>query len=151
MAYGSRTGFVMLARPACRSCKAKLETALTTPWERRLRVHEEVVAHGDDPPMTGNWDSSNRRQRLPANWPAIRSKVLKRDLYRCQWSEHGLICGQPANQVDHVINGDDHRMINLRSLCEPHHALKSSAEGNHARWHSNPRRRPEEPHPGTIP
>lgn len=38
----------------------------------------------------------------------------------------------PATDVDHVAHGDDNSPSNLQSLCGPHHAQKSAAEG-HAR------------------
>lgn len=84
--------------------------------------------------MSGGWKGSDRRDRLPADWPARRAFVLKRDLYRCtQVLVDGSQCRAMANQVDHVARGDDHSYENLTSLCEDHHAAKSSREGNEAR------------------
>jgi 5-methylcytosine-specific restriction protein A len=57
-------------------------------------------------------------------------------------------------QVDHIERGDDHRMTNLRLICEAHHNIKSSEEGNTARAqrvsavHSKFRR--SEGHPGSL-
>lgn len=89
------------------------------------------------------WQGSTRRDRLPKNWQAIRRAVLERDYYSC------LICGRPANQVDHVQPGDNHHPSNLQSLCPTHHTLKSSSEGGHARAKAmgSARREPEQ-HPG---
>jgi hypothetical protein len=42
---------------------------------------------------------------------------------------------------------DDHRLEALRSLCAEHHARKSSAEGNAARWKFT-EKRPKPTHPG---
>src|SRR5687767_279152 len=84
-------------------------------------------------------------------WRATRRRILKRDSHRCTWMDHGERCSQPANQVDHIIpvaDGGTDEDTNLRALCTPHHQRKTAIEGNHARWHRNPRTRPPEQHPG---
>jgi 5-methylcytosine-specific restriction protein A len=89
------------------------------------------------------WATSTRRLRLPPNWPQIRLAVLARDGYVCH------VCRQPgANQVDHVLAGDDHRETNLAAIhAWPCHASKSSREGAAAK----PKRlRPPERHPGLL-
>lgn len=81
-----------------------------------------------------NWQGSTRRQRLPANWGALREKVLKRDKRKCRHlNSDGTRCAAPANQVDHIVANDDDSPENLRALCEFHHQRKSSAEGGQAR------------------
>lgn len=76
------------------------------------------------------WAGSDRRSRLPADWQAIRKRILRRDGYRCTHrNEDGLRCAELATDVDHIIAGDDHGDRNLRSLCSPHHRIKSSQEG----------------------
>lgn len=100
--------------------------------------------------MSGGWADSHRRTELPPNWNTeIRPAILQRDRHRCRWREHGTVCGKPANQVDHIKAGNDHRPENLQALCAEHHAAKSSAEGNTARW-TERRQRPAERHPGLI-
>ncbi|GGX02003.1 hypothetical protein GCM10010353_17040 [Streptomyces chryseus] len=100
--------------------------------------------------MSGGWAGSTRRDELPADWyTAIRPFVLKRDEYRCRWREASRVCGHHANQVDHIGNRDDHQPENLQALCQHHHAIKSSREGNAARWRETARRAPER-HPGLI-
>jgi 5-methylcytosine-specific restriction protein A len=94
------------------------------------------------------WDT-DRKSRLPADWRRRRIRVLRRDGYSCQAIEHGKRCGAPANQVDHVIAGDDHSLDNLQSLCASHHAKKSSQEGVAARA-KYPNKRAPESHPGLI-
>jgi 5-methylcytosine-specific restriction endonuclease McrA len=82
------------------------------------------------------WETSNRKARLPANWSLIRLRILRRDGYRCQAANRDGRAGKclaPANQVDHIIAGDDHDSINLQALCAWHHARKSSNEGIEAR------------------
>lgn len=101
------------------------------------------------------WSSSTRRDRLPADWSKIRTRVLKRDSFRCQWRlPSGRRCGEYANQVDHIRPGDDHGMENLQSLCEDHHAIKSSSEGGQARAEKrrqiSSRFRRVEEHPGLL-
>lgn len=99
--------------------------------------------------MPGNWQGSNRAATLPPNWQAIRKAVLRRDRGVCQLRIGAGICGAPANQVDHIDDPTDHSIYNLRALCEPHHAQRSSQQGNAARWAPQRReRRPPEPHPG---
>lgn len=99
--------------------------------------------------MSGRWSgasASGRKDRLPADWARLRRQVLRRDKSRCQHrdSPGAPICGRPANQVDHVIRGDDHSLLNLQALCEPHHKIKSAREGGQS---YTPLRRPPERHP----
>lgn len=88
------------------------------------------------------WGTSTRKSRLPANWPQLRRYVLGRDAYVCH------VCRQPgANQVDHLIAGDNHPETNLAAIHSWCHLRKSSAEGNAAK----PKRlRPPERHPGLL-
>ena len=100
------------------------------------------------------WQGSNRRSRLPADWARIRQRILKRDSFRCTWIQDGTRCPNPATDVDHRRAGDDHSDANLRSLCGEHHRRKSSSEGGAAlaalrKKHSKKFRR-DEPHPGLI-
>jgi 5-methylcytosine-specific restriction enzyme A len=98
------------------------------------------------------WSGSDRASRLPSNWATLRMRVLRRDAYKCQDRDSmGRPCGEPANEVDHVIPGDDHSLENLRAICRWHHARKSSAEGRAAQAPRPSRRRKPEAHPGLIP
>ncbi len=98
------------------------------------------------------WHGSDRRARLPSNWPVLRAKVLARDGYRCVavLRDTGLRCAATATDVDHIIPGDDHAMTNLQALCVWHHARKTAAESAAARRPRLSRRRPEERHPGDL-
>lgn len=101
------------------------------------------------------WAGSDRSSRLPADWAKIRSKVFKRDGYRCTAKMlDGTRCPGAAEECDHVRRGDDHRMENLTSLCTWHHGKKSGTEGGQARaakWRKNNRRfRRGETHPGLL-
>ena len=99
--------------------------------------------------MSGGWQGSDRKSRLPANWTALRLRVLRRDDYRCQHRDApgAPKCAVRGSDVDHIVPGDNHHLDNLQTLCSAHHAAKSSAEGVAAR---RPRQRDPEPHPGLI-
>jgi len=94
------------------------------------------------------WESSNRKHRLPSNWWALRAQVLRRAHNQCEVINDGIRCTNIANEVDHIIPGDDHSLSNLRAICTDHHKVKSSQEGNAARKKKYSRR--IEPHPGYI-
>jgi len=97
------------------------------------------------------WTDSDRRERLPEDWPRRRMRVLRRDNYRCQAVDSlGVRCGAPANQVDHIDPGDNHDESNLQALCRWHHARKSSREGAAARRPRPRQRREPEAHPGMV-
>lgn len=97
------------------------------------------------------WENKDRMARLPSDWQTRRMRVLRRDGYKCQARDsRGVPCGEPANQCDHVVPGDDHSLDNLQALCRWHHARKSSAEGAAARRPRPTQRREPEPHPSRI-
>lgn len=99
--------------------------------------------------MSGGWAGSRRRYELPPNWQSqIRPAILQRDGHRCRGLD-GKHCGRPATDVDHIGDRDDHRPENLQALCADCHAVKSSREGNAARWAVR-EQRPGERHPGLI-
>lgn len=80
------------------------------------------------------WETSDRRSRLPANWPTLRRLVLERDRYECQHQREdtGQRCGLPATDVDHINRGDNHHPNNLQALCPWHHKHKTAMEGGRA-------------------
>lgn len=95
------------------------------------------------------WQGSTRRQRLPADWGPRRRHVLERDGHRCCVVVHGARCTAPADEVDHIVRGDDHSYANLASICSDHHKQKTAREAAEAR-RATSNRRPHEPHPGLI-
>jgi 5-methylcytosine-specific restriction protein A len=101
------------------------------------------------------WAGSDRRSRLPENWPKLRNHILKRDGKRCtHLDDRGNRCPEPATDVDHIIAGDNHDESNLRSLCRYHHLKKSGREGGSAlaavkRKNSQKFKRVEQ-HPGLL-
>jgi 5-methylcytosine-specific restriction enzyme A len=94
------------------------------------------------------WESSDRRQRLPSDWPARAAASMRTHNGVCH------VCGQPgADAVDHIVPGDDHSPVNLAPIHQdvpPYcHRIKSAREGVQARAELRRRRtRPTEPHPG---
>ena len=104
------------------------------------------------------WEGSTRRERLPADWSAIRKRVLRRDGHRCTHTDNGIRCSARATDVDHIIAGDDHSEHNLRSLCSDHHRAKSAREGYDAmrrmvrarRAAADKKFRRTEEHPGLL-
>lgn len=105
--------------------------------------------------MAGGWQNSDRRSRLPENWPKLRNRILKRDGHRCtHTNDEGVRCPDDATDVDHILPGDDHRESNLTSLCPWHHQKKSGREGAAAvhairRKHAQKFKRVET-HPGLL-
>lgn len=101
------------------------------------------------------WSSSTRRDRLPADWPTIRKRILKRDRELCQVRmDNGEKCLDLSNEVDHIRSGDDHSEENLQTICRWHHKRKSSTEGAEA-LHRQRRKvrgsfRRDESHPGLL-
>ncbi|MFE0171544.1 HNH endonuclease [Streptomyces sp. NPDC059002] len=78
-----------------------------------------------------NWNTSDRRSRLPSNWSIIRARIWRRDSGLCQHIRYdtGMPCFLDGAAVDHVINNDDHSDSNLQVLCAWHHAQKTGKEG----------------------
>lgn len=103
--------------------------------------------------MSGGWQGSTRRSRLPADW---RTRI--RPAAHARNPDHIChLCGDPGGDyLDHKQPGDDHSLDNLdwaHDRVPPHcHRYKSSAEGNAARAANPPpgRRRPPEQHPGLL-
>jgi 5-methylcytosine-specific restriction protein A len=103
--------------------------------------------------VPGKWEGSDRRDRLPENWVSeIVPYVKRRARGRCeQRLPSGKRCPRPGTDVDHRKPGDDHSYGNLQLLCSDHHDVKSSREGNSARWGKkkiSPRK--EGQHPGRV-
>ena len=75
-----------------------------------------------------SYNDGKRAKELPSNWSSIRARILRRDGFTCRWLEDDNRCPNRANEVDHIIRGDDHSPENLQSLCKLHHAMKTSKE-----------------------
>lgn len=94
------------------------------------------------------WDGSDRRSRLPADWPARRDAVFARPGGRVCALQFEDLCVGAATEVDHVVAGDDHAEDNLQPACQPCHRHKSALEGAAAAARRRARARlPVEVHP----
>lgn len=81
------------------------------------------------------WSSSNRRERLPADWPKRVSATKRRAGGRCEgislngeprW--HAEQCPGLGRECDHDKRGDNHDLSNLRWLSTECHKRKTWAE-----------------------
>lgn len=75
------------------------------------------------------WAGSDRGARLPKGWAKLRSRIIKRDGYRCVECK-----GTVRLEVDHVINNDDHATSNLQTLCHACHQAKTLREAQVGRY-----------------
>lgn len=102
--------------------------------------------------MSHNWKGSDRRARLPSDWPARVAKTKHLARNQCQWIlPSGKRCPRKGTDCDHIIPGDNHEQANLQLLCGHHHGLKTAKESQEGRWGKKkivPRS--EGPHPGTL-
>ena len=98
------------------------------------------------------WETSDRRDRLPADWKQRVAAVKKRDGGRCTWKlPSGARCPRAGTDVDHRVPGDNHDLRNLQLLCDHHHKKKTAREawaGKHRR--RKPKKRPSPRHPGAL-
>jgi 5-methylcytosine-specific restriction protein A len=97
------------------------------------------------------WDGSDRRSRLPADWPKRVAQTRRRAEGRCEHRySDGSRCTSAGSECDHRVRGDDHSLDNLQWLCTPHHRDKTQREAAAARAAAPrpTRARPREPHPG---
>lgn len=108
----------------------------------------------------GSW----RTTPLPADWPAIRTRVKARDGH-CTWiytlpdggrpldagaAEHPDRCHWRGSEVDHIGDSADHRDENQRYLCTWHHRRRTALQANAAKPPPPTNRRPREQHPGLL-
>lgn len=95
-----------------------------------------------------------RSAPMPKGWRRTRLRVLRRDGYACQWDmDTGGKCGEPANEVDHIVPvtlGGSEGLANLQALCAWHHTRKSRGEAAFVSHAKPPRVRPQEEHPGYV-
>lgn len=95
------------------------------------------------------WETSDRRLRLPPDWPQRVAEVWKRDRGQCTWRlPSGARCPRKGADVDHRVPGDNHDLRNLQLLCRHHHDKKTQREAFAGRRKT--KKRPEERHPGML-
>ncbi|WNY15135.1 HNH endonuclease [Rhodococcus phage MacGully] len=86
-----------------------------------------VAPNGDDFRCADHqrkaWNGqSDRRRRVPPLLEISKDFIRKRDFHVCRE------CGEPAHQVDHIIevaDGGTNAPDNLQLLCDYHHAQKT--------------------------
>lgn len=106
---------------------------------------------GESGARVGGWYGSDRRDRLPRDWAAIRAMVRERAHNHCQARVHSALCNGIGGDCDHIVPGDDHSLANLQWLNHNCHKLKTareSAERNARR--ARQRRHPVEKNPGSF-
>lgn len=97
------------------------------------------------------WTTSDRRTRLPDDWPVRRGRVKSRAKDRCEARTHARGCDGIGTECDHIIANDDHSLANLQWLSAPCHKAKTTADNAAARRAREAMRvRPSEAHPGTL-
>ncbi len=97
-----------------------------------------------------SWSSSDRRSRLPSDWPKRRAKVKARANGACEAKVHEPECNGIGSECDHVQPGDDHSLSNLQWLSAPCHKAKTKGESQAGAKQSARRRPRDEQHPGVI-
>lgn len=95
------------------------------------------------------WSTSDRRARLPSNWPELRAATKRRAHGRCeQIKANGERCNAFGNQCDHVKRDGPDTLDNLQWLCPHHHDTKSAREGHDAARRAREKAmHPREQHP----
>lgn len=98
------------------------------------------------------WSTSDRKERLPDDWPKIRARVKARANGKCEATQHAKKCNGTGTDADHITPGDDHSMNNLQWLSYPCHLSKTAREAAaRNRERKAARYRPTEQHPGRKP
>lgn len=95
------------------------------------------------------WSTSDRRHRLPNDWPAVRRQVKARANGLCQAEHHEPGCDGIGTDADHIRQGDNHSIDNLQWLSAPCHKAKTAREtAARNKRNAQLKRRPTEAHPG---
>ena len=90
------------------------------------------------------WSTSDRRDRLPADWDRRVAAVKRRAHGNCEATWHVPECDGVGRECDHVTQGDDHSLGNLQWLSGPCHAAKTRLDNGYTRSVAAP----VEQHPG---
>ncbi|TFD58025.1 HNH endonuclease [Cryobacterium sp. Hh7] len=80
------------------------------------------------------WETSDRRDRLPRDWPRRVENTRAIAGGRCQAIMNaGTRCVEVGTDCDHIEHGDNHDQDNLQWLCGWHHDRKTAREARAAR------------------
>lgn len=94
-----------------------------------------------------SWSTSDRRTRLPSNWPALVAQVERRAKGLCEAKgQHAQGCTGKGSECDHIEQGDDHSLTNLQWLSAPCHARKTRLDNGASKTPTLPVER----HPGRL-
>ena len=97
------------------------------------------------------WQTSNRHDRLPKDWAAIRAQVKARANGKCQAEHHATGCDGIGTDCDHIKPGDDNSLDNLQWLSNACHKAKTAREtAERNSWYRKTRLHPVENNPGMI-
>lgn len=128
----------------------------------RIRTHHSLARHQTNDAKAQSegaqlqeetkrmsWTSSDRRKRLPNNWPQLVTQTRQRANGKCQALKHHPRCDGNGTECDHITPSDNHNMSNLQWLNTWCHQQKTQQEArtNNQR-RATMRKRPTEPHPG---
>lgn len=91
-----------------------------------------------------SWSTSDRRDRLPSDWPKRVAAVKRRARGRCEATHHAPGCNGRGTDCDHVEQGDDHSLGNLQWLSGPCHDRKTRLDNGY----QAAVKAPTERHPG---
>lgn len=105
------------------------------------------------------WATSDRRDRLPPNWLQLRRDTFELKGRLCLMLRDGVLCGEEASDIDHIVPSGPDAVENLQPLCRRCHKKKSSSEGWNAlrkkkaaaRERAEKKFSHEEAHPGANP
>lgn len=75
------------------------------------------------------WSTSDRKDRLPPNWLALRAEVFRLKGRACYVIRDGQRCTREATEVDHKNPSGPNDLDNLFPICTYCHRRKSSGEG----------------------
>ncbi len=91
-----------------------------------------------------SWDTSDRRSRLPDDWPKRVAQVKRRSHGRCEAVVHDPGCDGRGRALHHVHQGDDHSLDTLQLLSRPCHLRKTRLDNGY----TASVKAPVEQHPG---
>lgn len=80
-----------------------------------------------------HWRGSDRKQRLPPNWPTLRRQAKERAGGICEMVAHGYRCTEVGTDADHIEPSGSDDLSNIQWLCRKHHLQKTGRDSHHLR------------------